>query len=488
MRIINIDTLEFAEFYDDAVPAYAILSHRWTTNELTYADYRKGRRKESIGYGKVLRLQEVTQRYNAWLQGGSSTIVVVPKVRFAPPVHEIGTLAEQPVKYLWLDTCCIDKKSSAELSEAINAMYDYYSNAQICFAHLADVHAAGIDGDVLPPEVERMMEESVWFTRGWTLQEMIAPERILFCDDQWRLFAHKYRSMYVLGNMMKRCCNELPSSYHVNEVIAQITGVALEVTSSATRQKGPFYKPTVFEIFGWAAGRTTSRVEDMSYCLLGLLGIRMALLYGEGQLAFRRLQEAIMFNTSDETFFAFTSVDPYNRAAPILAKSPRDFARASSWTPTYTVRVLRTAWCAPKGRRLGSKAIANGSLRFTTEAFRLHSPKGPWELYAPEYWLVPVSVFVKLGDGKHAGYRQFAVVLEHSAQRSSLYRRVSSTRLPNNIYKYAVKMEETHYTGNDWHLCRWRRVWSYLRGIPIWSAQQQTFAIELAPTGHDPAD
>ncbi|KAK3640158.1 hypothetical protein LTR22_017157 [Elasticomyces elasticus] len=484
MRLINIDTLEFAEFYDDAIPAYAILSHRWTTDELTYADFRKGRRKESIGYEKVLRLQEVTQQYNAWLQHGRNEAIVA-EVRLTPEAaHRVKTLAdkaEQPVKYMWLDTCCIDKRSSAELSEAINAMYSYYSIAQICFAHLADVHVIE-NIDHLSPEMEHMMQESVWFTRGWTLQEMIAPERILFCDDDWHFFAHKCKGTVqsIWSPEQKHHCNELPSSYHVNKVIAQITGVASEVISSATRQKGPFYKPTAFEIFRWASGRNTSRVEDMSYCLLGLLGINMPLLYGEGLLAFRRLQEAIMANTSDETFFAFHSVDTYNKAAPILAKSPRDFACINSWAPGHTVSVLRNG-VALRGRRLSSNAVVNGSLRFTSEALRLHGPKGTLDLYAPEYWLVPVSVSVKAGNDKDAERMQFAVVLELSTNGSSLYRRVSSTRLPTKIDKYVVNMAYSYYHGNDWHICWWRRVWSYMKGSPIWSAEQQTFAIDLAP-------
>ncbi|KAK4891056.1 hypothetical protein LTR27_010263 [Elasticomyces elasticus] len=514
MRLINIDTLEFAEFYDDAIPAYAILSHRWTTDELTYADFRKGRRKESIGYEKVLRFQEVTQRYNAWLQHGSNeatraTPSAIRHLDGPPWVHpgEISSIEQawldlrftherpqEAVKYMWLDTCCIDKRSSAELSEAINAMYSYYSNAQICFAHLADVHAAEIDRDSLAPEVERMMHDSVWFTRGCllgTLQEMIAPERMLFCDDDWTFFAHKCRGILVSGSGTNRYCNELPSSYHVNELIAKITGVTLRVIDSVKpdyarygRHQVLFDKPTALEIFGWASERTTSRVEDMSYCLLGLLGINMPLLYGEGLLAFRRLQEAIMVNTSDETFLAFHSADPYRKAAPILAKGPRDFVCVSSWTPRNTASVLLEG-SALGVTPLSSKTIANGTLQFTTEALRLHGPRGVLTNYTPEYWLVPVSVFVQAGNDKHAARMHFAVVLELSAKGSSRYHRVSNTRLPNNIYNYVVNIGESFYIGSDWHICRWRRVRSYLKRFATWSAQQQTFAIDLTPQDYD---
>ncbi|KAK5684753.1 hypothetical protein LTS10_002827 [Elasticomyces elasticus] len=470
MRLINIDTLKFAEFYDDAIPAYAILSHRWTTDELTYADFRKGRRKESVGYEKVLRLQEVTQRYNAWLEHR--------KVEFAPEAaHEVGTPVEQPVKYVWLDTCCIDKRSSAELSEAINSMYSYYSNAQICFAHLADVHAAEIDGDDLPPVVERMMRESVWFTRGWTLQEMIAPGRILFCDEKWTFFAHKCRNVWLYER--KHQCNELPTTCHVNKILAEITGVAPAVTGSERAGS------SALEIFGWASHRTTSRVEDMSYCLLGLLGINMPLLYGEGSLAFRRLQEAIMVNSSDETFFAFHSVEPYRWGAPILAEGVRDFVCVSSWKPKGPRTRLKELLVLGGGRP-SSKTIANGTLRFHTEALRLHGPKGALKDHNPEYWLVPVSVLVQAwGEENRERRIQFAVVLESAWHDASRHRRVSNAQLPNNIYKYAVNIGQSFYTGDNWRICRWRRAWAFLNGgrtvTRTQAFRQQTFAIDLTP-------
>ncbi|KAK5703700.1 hypothetical protein LTR97_002713 [Elasticomyces elasticus] len=457
MRLINIDTLESAEFYDDLIPAYAILSHRWTTDELTYADFRKGRRKESIGYEKVLRLQEVTQRYNAWLQHGSSEAVVAEVRLKTEGAHKVKTLAEQPVRYMWLDTCCIDKRSSAELSEAINAMYSYYRNAQICFAHLADVHAAEIDGDHVPPAVERMMQESAWFSRGWTLQEMIAPGRILFCDDEWTFFAHKCRDMWLYEQ--KRQCNELPTTCHVNKILAEVTGVAPAVIDS--ERSGS----SALEIFGWASRRTTSRVEDMAYCLLGLLGINMPLLYGEGPLAFRRLQEQIIINTSDESFFAFHSVQPYQPTAPILAKTLREFVCVSDWEPLPS----HTAGLRPITS--STKILNNGTLQLRTWALRLHGPKNTHR----KFWLVPVSIHVRAWDGKRT---HFALVLECTMSGSSC--RVSDARLPNNIYGYAVNLGQSTCTANEWHVCRWRQAWSHLKEV-LWGERRRTFTIDLVP-------
>ncbi|KAK4978558.1 hypothetical protein LTR42_001058 [Elasticomyces elasticus] len=362
-------------------------------------------------------------------------------------------------------------------------MYGYYNHAQICFAHLADLHAAEVDRDSLPPEVERMMQGSVWFTGGWTLQEMIAPKRILFCDDDWRFFAHKCRNIWMRGEY-KHDCNELPTSCHVNEVVGKITGVTLRVVNGVhyarhDRRQVLFQKPTALEIFGWASRRTTSRVEDMSYCLLGLLGINMPLLYGEGLLAFRRLQEQIIFNTSDDSFFAFHSVESYRTAARIRAKSLRDFVCVSYWDPPSSA--ILSYLESNDNRDSGTKIINNGTLQLHTWALRLHGPKGTWR----KYWLVPVSVFVQAWDGKHADRIQFAVVLETS-DVGSWYYRVSDARLPNNIYKCAVNIGESFYTGSKWHICRWRQAWEFLKAVPTWTARKQSFIIELTPQDWNP--
>ncbi|KAK3613287.1 hypothetical protein LTR56_027973 [Elasticomyces elasticus] len=136
MRLINIHTLEFAEFYDDQIPPYAILSHRWTDDEITYADFRKGRRKDSVGYEKVLRLCEAAQRYSIWLQGSSDadppqlmSLAELKALKVAcAAMHNTRIL----VKFVWIDTCCIDKKSSAELSEAIKNLRTAYAHAAAC--------------------------------------------------------------------------------------------------------------------------------------------------------------------------------------------------------------------------------------------------------------------------------------------------------------------------------------------------------------------
>jgi hypothetical protein len=87
---------------DDPIPLYAILSHTWglDTEEVTFEDLTNGTGEEKPGYEKI---------------------------RFC------GVQARQDkLQYFWIDTCCIDKSSSAELAEAINSMFSWYQGAVKC--------------------------------------------------------------------------------------------------------------------------------------------------------------------------------------------------------------------------------------------------------------------------------------------------------------------------------------------------------------------
>jgi hypothetical protein len=162
---------------------------------------------------------------------------------------------EDNLDYVWVDTVCIDKSSSAELSEAINSMFKWYRNATVCYAYLCDL-----------PDLK--FKDSRWFTRGWTLQEMIAPENLRFCDKEW---------------------NFKGSKLDLLEPLTQITG-----TPTRILQGGNLRFQSVARKMSWASKRTTTRIEDMAYCLLGIFEISMPLLYGEESQAFLRLQEEII--------------------------------------------------------------------------------------------------------------------------------------------------------------------------------------------------
>jgi hypothetical protein len=212
------------------------------------------------------------------------------------------------LSYAWIDTCCIDKSSSAELTEAINSMYRWYQRADICYAFLRDLSASGsLDTD---------LQGCRWFKRGWTLQELIAPKDIDFFDEDW---------------------NNRGSKRDLVDVLSRITGINARILRHSQRLSSL----AVAQKMSWAAGRETTRIEDIAYCLLGLFDVNMPLLYGEEEKAFRRLQEEIIKSTADYSVFAWTwrtPPDPKHTKEPkarvfcgILAEKPLYFADCTSF-------------------------------------------------------------------------------------------------------------------------------------------------------------
>ncbi|CAK7210901.1 hypothetical protein SCUCBS95973_000949 [Sporothrix curviconia] len=239
MRLINTSSLEFEEYYPPNVPPYAILSHRWGPSEVTFQDFQSKSRKSRDGYTKIMNM-----------------------VRLARDLKH---------KFIWVDTCCIDKTNNSELSEAINSMYQWYRDAAVCVAFLEDV----------PRDApNKKLFESRWFTRGWTLQELVAPRHVFFYDADW-----------VSRGPKTGFVNEIRKRTNIPHRI--LAGLAEPSSYSLARR------------MSWASGRETTRIEDIAYCLLGILNVNMPLLYGEGKRAFRRLQEEILRHQSDMTIFAW---------------------------------------------------------------------------------------------------------------------------------------------------------------------------------------
>ncbi|EIW58294.1 uncharacterized protein TRAVEDRAFT_82962, partial [Trametes versicolor FP-101664 SS1] len=176
---------------------------------------------------------------------------------------------------LWIDTCCIDKSSSTELSEAINSMFEWYELADICYAYLADV-----PGDDDPTQAVSLFWQSRWHTRGWTLQELIAPTRVVFLTRSWGFLGTKAG---------------------LASTLEKITGVDFSIlTGHAT-----VHSASVARRMSWAACRETTRIEDRAYSLLGIFGMHMSPIYGEGENAFLRLQEEIVKTIPDHSIFAW---------------------------------------------------------------------------------------------------------------------------------------------------------------------------------------
>lgn len=223
--------------------------------------------------------------------------------------------------YLWIDTCCIDKTSSAELSEAINSMFTWYSLADVCYVFLSDVSA---NDD--PAEKDSSFRRSMWFKRGWTLQELIVPSKNVFLSKDWRMIGTKTS---------------------LAPVIEGVTGIDTGILLH-TRQ---LHTVSVSDRMAWAAGRETTRIEDEAYCLMGIFGVRLPIIYGEGSQAFVRLQEEIMRRIPDQSLFLwgiepqiysflwpFVASVPLNKlrgskSAYLFGSCPTDFSRSKGFSP-----------------------------------------------------------------------------------------------------------------------------------------------------------
>lgn len=268
MRLLNVNTLDFAEFVGDKVPRYAIASHRWYADEPTVEALIYKYNTNSDGYRKVEQFCNFT-------------------IQWDPDIH-----------WLWIDTCCVDKKSSAELQEVINSMFRWYANAEVCFAFLHDVRPTTMGWRCVLGDLQR----SVWFNRGWTLQELLAPQTVVFLNVDWEIIGHK-------GQF-----SSWPSENNLNEYIAATTGIPEEVLVDYSHSKTLTYEVRM----AWAARRTTTRIEDKAYCLLGIFDLYMPLIYGEGNAAHGRLLSEIRKAQSLGT----GKLDQQQSKIPVLVKAP----------------------------------------------------------------------------------------------------------------------------------------------------------------------
>ncbi|KAK4220914.1 hypothetical protein QBC38DRAFT_157642 [Podospora fimiseda] len=284
MRLLNTETLLIENFFEGSIPKYAILSHTWGEEEVTFQDIQL---LNHDGAGELVRQ----------MKGFSK---VKNSTKFA---KDFG------YNYIWIDTCCIDKTSSAELSEAINSMYKWYRESAICYAILSDVEPTSEEAFAAE---DSSFRRSRWFTRGWTLQELIAPKELLFMARDWS----------------KLCYRQDPE---LTEILSELTGVPVAVLKGRLQPR----HLSVASRMTWVATRQTTRSEDIAYCLLGIFGVNMPLLYGEGQSgAFLRLQEAILKKSSDQSLFAWTSsapeLDDPDAICGLFAESPSMFKEAGN--------------------------------------------------------------------------------------------------------------------------------------------------------------
>ncbi|KAL2105093.1 hypothetical protein VUR80DRAFT_9008 [Thermomyces stellatus] len=318
MRLINTTTLQL-RFFASNEPPYAILSHTWGEEEVLFQDMKDGpeRAARLKGFAKIRNCcrQAVRDGY----------------------------------EWAWVDTCCIDKTSSSELSEAINSMYRWYKFSAVCYVWMEDVEAApnalatdpASAAGTQPPGAARRslgyeFSRSRWFRRGWTLQELIAPRCVEFYDKNWR---------------------EIGTKSSLATELRRITGIRAEVLAG-----GPMTRCCMAERMSWAANRETTKPEDRAYSLLGIFDVNMPLLYGEGWRAFIRFQEEVLRKYDDLSLLAWnirrdipeheSVLAPHpNRFTPVLAthnaplvrdgKSPKRIQQGITWENVRRVPLTR---------------------------------------------------------------------------------------------------------------------------------------------------
>jgi len=278
MRLINVANYSVSEVNGPDDHDYAILSHTW------------GQTKDEVSFGDMKDLDSA-RRKGAWEK-----------------IKQTCSLAcDQGIPFVWIDTCCIDKSSSAELAEAINSMFEWYKKATVCYTYLGDLRSSP-NGNPESESAKGQLRADLglcrWFKRGWTLQELIAPKMVEFYDRSWT----------------KRGTKD-----SLRHEIAHITNIDLAVLSDSEQLS----TLPVARKMSWAASRQTTRIEDVAYCLLGIFDVNLPMIYGEGGKAFLRLQEAIALATNDLSLFAWfedarnPSLQHYYGA---LAQSPRQFS------------------------------------------------------------------------------------------------------------------------------------------------------------------
>ena len=253
MRLINVETEQFEWHVNAEDVEYAILSHTWGPEEVSFQDYVTNDFRTANGTFK--------KGYH--------------KIR-----NTLKRAKTDKISFIWIDTCCIDKTSSAELSEAINSMYRWYKRSHVCYSYLEDV--------VFSKNAEQegsQFRNSKWFTRGWTLQELIAPRNIRFFSSNWTCLGSR--------DSLVAACSK-----------------ASGIPEYLLLNPGTTGSYSIAQRMSWASKRKTTRAEDVAYSLLGLFNVNMPTLYGEGRhKAFQRLQEELIKTYDDDSIFAFKEHD-----------------------------------------------------------------------------------------------------------------------------------------------------------------------------------
>lgn len=298
MRLLNTTNLEFqsGEHTKFRQEGYAVLSHRWLPQEITL---------DQFGSHVVEELK-------------SGSTVLSPQLDKIRGTCE--TAHNKGIKWVWIDSCCIDKRDLVETAKSINAMYRWYRDSILCIVYLYDVKKNAAISIQDPHIFDRLGQDkpSEWFSRGWTLQELLAPRQMEFYDKEWTYIGSKKK---------------------LRVSIASVSGI----DESYLTGKNDFREACIAQKMSWMSGRTTTKEEDIAYGMIGLFGITLMPVYGEGMRAFTRLQENLMSSRfMDESLFAWkmptvNAGDQYNESSDewaadewgLLAPSPEWFASSA---------------------------------------------------------------------------------------------------------------------------------------------------------------
>ncbi len=273
MRLLDTSTGRFVSFDDPRDVRYAILSHVWA-------------KKGQLNYVPEQTYQDILAIMASEPPGADIRSKLSRKIEKACEVAR-----EHGFGFIWVDSCCINKASSAELSEAINSMFQWYSLAKVCYAFLYDV-----DDEKNPEAVGSHFRGSRWFKRGWTLQELIAPQEVLFLSKEWALIGTKHSLSIAIWH-------------------------ASGIDPLVLKHERPLASVCVAERMSWAAPRETSKVEDAAYSLIGIFDVNMTPKYGEGTYSFVRLQRTILKRDPDQSLFTWGNCIPLRQLS--LARLPR---------------------------------------------------------------------------------------------------------------------------------------------------------------------
>ncbi|KAI0630067.1 hypothetical protein C8Q77DRAFT_238152 [Trametes polyzona] len=328
MRLIDLTLyprLKFVEVTNPEEHRYAILSHVWD--------------KQMNESGIAVSIEAVYKDLVGLAKAPDSAFILPRDLKFRKLRRFCRRASNEGYKLVWADMCCIDKSSSEESAEAITSMFHWYFCAEVCYAYLRDVPFPASGSPTMP--WTDVFKSSIWFKRGWTLQELIASRSLVFLSqDDWKVIGSKRG--------------------HLASLTSAATGIPIDIL---THKRKPDEESVACRM-AWASNRVTERVEDRAYSLMGLFGVRIPVVYGEGGYAFIRLQEEILRRVSDPSILAWgprmplsklglTPTAPEERTAggdheTIHVRARKGYSPQQDWDPGYLLAPSLESFSQPR--------------------------------------------------------------------------------------------------------------------------------------------